>query len=423
MNVPFHRRKYPVRSIGTVAIVLALFFLVALGKESAAEKPKPAKPANSATERQTNDLPPVTDSFHVDCHMCHKCSNPTKENPCLQMCPRIVAEAIIAKKFAAKHGPDVVILSALEGRFLPVPFDHEGHADMADMTGGCAVCHHFTPEGEKHPACKTCHEVAPMREDIRKPGLKGAYHRQCMGCHREWSGDTRCVLCHAPKTGVGQEAMPTKDDLVGQMHPPIPEPDTEIYESTSASAPGKHVIFRHKEHVHRFGLKCVDCHREDNCSRCHEEGKKHTQRVRTLEEHHQPCADCHDADSEDLCDRCHWEEGKPKPPPFDHADTGWPLNRFHEGRSCRVCHKNVPFAKLSRDCDACHSGWSPETFDHAITGQTLSEDHAEVDCEDCHADRNFTTAPSCDECHDEDEGIAFPAKRPGPFMEPAVPKK
>jgi hypothetical protein len=113
------------------------------------------------------------------------------------------------------------------------------------------------------------------------------------------------------------------------------------------------------------------------------------------------------------CSRCHWQEGQPKPKPFDHADTGWPLSGYHEGVSCRDCHINVPYVKLSTECNSCHSAWEPDSFDHSVTGQWLDENHEEIDCADCHADRKFDAKPRCDECHDEDEGYVYPTKRPG----------
>ena len=70
--------------------------------------------------------------------------------------------------------------------------------------------------------------------------------------------------------------------------------------------------------------------------------------------------------------------------------------------------------KQTRACNGCHTAWSPDTFDHAVTGQPLNATHTSFDCEDCHADRQFDAAPTCDSCHDEEEGIAFPARRPGP---------
>ncbi|HUU86066.1 MAG TPA: cytochrome c3 family protein [Phycisphaerae bacterium] len=342
--------------------------------------------------------------------------------PCLRSCGR-PGEEQIAREFAQKVGPDVVILDELEDLFLPVPFDHKGHAEMAEMTNGCRVCHHYTPEGMTHPACKSCHEKALVRDDMRKPALKGAYHRQCMSCHREWAGNDKCAWCHPPKTGsrgpnhTAQRA-PTVHDILGTMHPPIPEPDTEIYQPSVKPSVGTHVIFRHKDHIHRFGLKCAECHQEDNCGRCHEEGRKHEQRRRTLADHHRPCDRCHAEDVAEggRCKYCHWTEGEPRPPTFDHATTGWPLSRYHLDKSCRGCHKTVPYRKLDRDCNKCHGGWDPDTFDHAVTGQALNETHAEIDCGDCHAGRKFDRPPTCEECHDPDDGITFPAKRPGPAL-------
>ena len=358
------------------------------------------------------------------CGDCHTCDAPTHEDTCLQPCLRMSRTAI-AGQLADGTPPDVVILNELEDLYLPVPFDHKGHADMAQMTQGCAVCHHYTPEGATYPACKSCHEVAPERRDIRRPGLKGAYHRQCMSCHREWSHTTACGICHPPKAGLGQSAealrTPTPDDIVGRLHPPIPEPDTEIYQTAYQATQGTKVIFRHKEHTHRFGLKCVECHREDNCLRCHEEGRKHEQRTKSLDEHHQPCFSCHQGAT---CDRCHWEQDRPKPGPFDHTSTGWPLERYHGDVGCRDCHSAVPFIARDRNCQVCHQTWAPGVFDHGITGQPLNEAHAEFDCVSCHIDRRFDLPPTCDECHDEDEDIAFPARRPGPEptdQEPAAP--
>lgn len=352
-----------------------------------------------------------------DCYSCHTCAKPTSESPCLRACQRN-KPGTIEREFAGKTGPNVVILDDLENLYLPVPFDHKGHSEMAGMTSGCVTCHHYTPEGTEHPACKTCHEVAPARENIRKPGLKGAYHRQCLACHREWSHETGCAMCHQPKTGVtdGSSVHPTPGDIVGQMHPPIPEPDTEVYNAPSADS-GAHVIFRHREHIHRFGLRCVECHREDNCSRCHEVGRRHEQRTVSPAEHHEPCRQCHMSDTtkpDGRCNQCHWKTGDPTPLTFDHATTGWKLSSYHADLSCRQCHESVPFAKLDRTCDACHSGWNQTTFNHGLTGQQLDATHRQFDCDNCHKDRAFDAPPTCTECHDEEDGISYPARRPGP---------
>jgi hypothetical protein len=362
------------------------------------------------SEPNRTSPPPVNGA----CGNCHTCERPTPENQCLRTCAR--SEAIrLAKEFAAKHGPRIVILDELENMYLPVPFDHAGHAAMAQMAGGCATCHHFTPEGTEHPACKTCHDIQPGRGDIKKPGLKGAYHRQCMSCHREWSGETGCGVCHHPKAGAAAKgapvAVPTPGDLIGQMHPPIPEPEEELYTTKGKDDMVTKVLFRHKEHIKRYDLRCAECHREDNCNRCHQEGREHVQQVRTFEQHHKPCLACHRNYS---CERCHFAESASPPPSFDHANTGWPLTRYHRDKSCRVCHPTAPFAKVDRECNSCHANWTPVNFNHAVTGQKLNENHARVDCEECHKGRKFGGAPACEGCHDESEGITFPAKRPGP---------
>jgi len=356
------------------------------------------------------------------CSACHTCTKPTVTNPCLRGCPRMSGPSTTGD-LSQKTGPVVVMLDELEDLYQPVPFDHRGHAHMSEMTNGCMVCHHHSAEGAAHPACKTCHEVSPApgeERDIRKPTLKAAYHRQCMGCHREWSHGTACGICHPPKAKRGESAgasePPTPKEILSQMPPPIPEPDVEIYKLESKPAVGMRVIFRHADHIHRFGFTCVECHNEESCSRCHETGRKHEQRIRTLAEHHMICADCHDVDDGHKCRRCHWKEGESRPAPFKHTDVGWPLSRHHKNIGCRLCHKSGNrFTKLNRDCNACHADWSPATFNHAVTGQMLDENHADIDCADCHGDK-YDRAPTCSECHDEEEGIVFPKKRPGPVV-------
>jgi hypothetical protein len=97
--------------------------------------------------------------------------------------------------------PETLTLDMLTKRYGPVEFSHLYHADM---TGDCTTCHHHSEEGTT-PGCGECHEpitVYHYEGTERKPGigLKGAYHRQCMGCHEEWgSGPMGCTDCHERK--------------------------------------------------------------------------------------------------------------------------------------------------------------------------------------------------------------------------------
>ena len=409
----------------TLAVVTSLVGVCMGGAAlSHAADPQPQSSAES-------DGTPVV-VHPTDCRHCHSCQSPTPETPCLHPCSRH-RTADIAESLAKSHLPeDVILLNMLSDKddahdhFGPVPFDHEGHAKWAELGEGCVMCHHFTPEGELHPTCQVCHELAYKRQDIRKPGLKGAYHRQCMGCHREWSHDTKCSACHLPRIGeegvAGQSPEDvTSDDLIGKMHPPIPAPVVELYLTiTNPEDPEEktNVHFHHERHTDAYGFSCAECHKGDSCAQCHDPELADLQRRMPEAERHSTCSTCHDTVDKERCDACHIDRSAPQPAAFDHANTGWPLKSYHGKKGCRACHKDVPFTKLDRTCTTCHSDWEPDSFDHAITGQILDENHEEIDCADCHKDSQFDRPPKCDECHEEDEGFIFPGKRPGPVKKP-----
>jgi hypothetical protein len=338
--------------------------------------------------------------WDASCGECHACSTPTTETPCLRQCPRL-SSTVVAHSL--DEAPSVVVLDQLSDQYVPVVFPHKLHAQMSGMGDGCAVCHHYSPAGHI-PPCRDCHGGPSNPQNLEQPSLKGAYHRHCLNCHREWSHDTECVVCHAKKTS---DATPVtkvdKTDIMGRLHPNITEPDKKVYQTDYNG--GTVVTFRHREHIHLFGLKCVDCHREESCSRCHDV-QKEQQLVKSVEEHHKPCSSCHDMNT---CSGCHT---KKEAPSFTHARTGWPLNRYHSSLECQACHPSGHrIGKLNRDCVACHGNWATGTFDHAVTGLALDEVHSATDCADCHVDRKFEQKPSCSTCHDD--GRTYPQSSPG----------
>ncbi|UCF35658.1 MAG: Ni/Fe-hydrogenase cytochrome b subunit [Acidobacteriota bacterium] len=125
-----------------------------------------------------------------------------------------------------------VILNADEDYFEPVRFSHTAHDSYT--RGNCGVCHHrFSLDGddrvgeELHAfhaqleivpegACSNCHDMSSLYiqrcdschwassegPEENLVGLKGAYHRQCIGCHEEGGGGatlpTDCISCHYP---------------------------------------------------------------------------------------------------------------------------------------------------------------------------------------------------------------------------------
>jgi len=248
----------------------------------------------------------------------------------------------------------MVMLADLEDLYEPVPFHHKGHADMAAMTLGCAVCHHHTPTGEEHPACRSCHAATTLKEDIRMPGLKGAYHRQCLSCHREWSHDTACNACHVPKRergpSNGDGLQPTFSEVMARMSPPVLRRDTYVYDTSHAASPV--VTFHHDDHAGSFGVGCVQCHSGDSCGRCHDStaaraeltGHAASASVKDA------CFNCH---NESNCTFCHDQSPRPR---FDHAiHAGWPLEPNHAHVPCGQCHGPIDqFSIPSRTCHACH---------------------------------------------------------------------
>jgi hypothetical protein len=72
----------------------------------------------------------------------------------------------------------------------------------------CAGCHHrgeLQQAAIKVPKCSTCHNRPFDPNALGRPGLLGAYHRQCTGCHEAMKQKPvalECVKCHPAKEAV-----------------------------------------------------------------------------------------------------------------------------------------------------------------------------------------------------------------------------
>ncbi len=345
-------------------------------------------PANPALAQ----MPPQNKPGTIVCTECHTCPTPTTRVPCLKNCPRTTM-VHQTSPHNLQEAPETVMLGDLVDLYQAVRFDHKAHASMAGMGNDCATCHHYSPPG-KIPACEECHSIAPTSNDLRKPNLKGAYHRQCLSCHAEWSHETRCIVCHIPSDNRALgDAPPDPTDIMGKSHPVILQPTRQVY--TTPYKGGPIVTFHHNEHVELFGLTCVNCHRKENCSNCHDI-KSSAVKIRTQEEVHAICNDCH---LKDACSKCHDHRERPA---FTHDRTGWPLTKYHQGLDCRACHPTGKrIAEINAKCQNCHKGWNNQNFRHAVTGLMLDATHSEMECTDCHIDRMFDQAPSCAACHED----------------------
>ncbi|MBP1778141.1 MAG: nrfD3, partial [candidate division NC10 bacterium] len=78
------------------------------------------------------------------------------------------------------------------------------HASIEIQLGGpCAACHDDMASNPPQ-ACGRCHAGPNESDDPARLGLKGAYHRQCIGCHERQlqpaPAPTECSSCHHPWT-------------------------------------------------------------------------------------------------------------------------------------------------------------------------------------------------------------------------------
>lgn len=349
--------------------------------------------------------------LNINCKTCHTCDVPTKSEPCLVPCPREKISTVYQKP---EQTPAMIVIDQLSNRYGPVYFSHRIHAQMSTMSGGCETCHHHNTSGPILQ-CNSCHPTSRKREDISLPDLKGAFHRQCMDCHREWSHENGCNTCHTLKkdlkNGKQQETLQKK--YSEKSHPVVLEPTKIVFETKTDK--GKFVTFFHDDHTKKFGITCITCHKQESCTKCHDVKKKSNADItkisstKSVDEKHKKCFTCH---KDDNCTTCHKNQIAA---PFDHAkQTGWALNRFHINLACSKCHGDkMPYKKLNNNCTSCHTNWNNETFKHSVTGLQLNETHAELSCEDCHIDKNFAVKPSCDNCH---ENYSFPKQKPGKLI-------
>ena len=303
--------------------------------------------------------------LNINCKSCHVCEVPTKDDPCLIECPR---EKYITVFQKPEQTPDVIIIDQLSNRYGPVYFAHKIHAQMSEMSGGCQGCHHFNTLGPILK-CNSCHETVRRREDIRLPDLKGAYHRQCMDCHRQWSQSTGCNSCHTLKSKTNfAELENVQKKYEGKDHPTVQQPTKIIYQTNSDK--GKLVTFYHDDHTDKFGYNCISCHKQESCTKCHDVNKASEEKIKpisiskTFAEQHERCISCHSKN--EPCAKCHSDK---ELKPFDHErSSGWALKDYHAKLSCNSCHESKrPFSKMDNNCLSCHKDWNNTNFVKIVT--------------------------------------------------------
>lgn len=156
----------------------------------------------------------------ASCQICHM--EPLRKNPhAAGLNEKLVAEMLLKSRKATtgtykdEDIPEKVIIKELADKYEPVELPHRKivktllynikdsklagyfHAEKGTV---CQSCHHNSPLDKQPPHCGSCHGKPFDERNILKPGIKGAYHQQCMGCHQvlklEKPKSTGCTDCH-----------------------------------------------------------------------------------------------------------------------------------------------------------------------------------------------------------------------------------
>ena len=111
--------------------------------------------------------------------------------------PDRVSIDILMETYEAVDLPHGKIIRELDRRIQNSGLAKTFHPDPLTM---CAGCHHHSPASLKPPKCASCHSPHQPGKGDGRPALMGAYHNQCMGCHRQMEilkpQATACIECH-----------------------------------------------------------------------------------------------------------------------------------------------------------------------------------------------------------------------------------
>ena len=115
--------------------------------------------------------------------------------------PEKVTIKAISNEFEASEMPHRKIVLKLVENMKDSKMSGVFHADPGTL---CQACHHNGQVGTKKPTrCVNCHGKPFDEKQPNRPGLKAAYHGQCMTCHKAMALkkplDTDCVGCHKEK--------------------------------------------------------------------------------------------------------------------------------------------------------------------------------------------------------------------------------
>ena len=114
-----------------------------------------------------------------------------------QEIPETVAINALMDQYEAVKLPHRKIVNTLFNNIKNNKLANYFHHEKGTM---CQGCHHNSPASKNPPKCAACHNKSSNESELLRPGLKVAYHQQCMGCHDrmgiEKPESTSCTECH-----------------------------------------------------------------------------------------------------------------------------------------------------------------------------------------------------------------------------------
>ncbi|GBC62326.1 hypothetical protein DENIS_3295 [Desulfonema ishimotonii] len=155
----------------------------------------------------------------ASCLKCHQKLTPEMEAAAEKTDDKALARMMAEQKtytletYEEKDIPEKVVISAMRDTYEAVELPHRKivrklqdnirdnkmatffHREKGTL---CQGCHHNSPASAKPPKCASCHGRPFDEKQPNRPGLMGAYHQQCMTCHKEMKLEkpAGCLGCH-----------------------------------------------------------------------------------------------------------------------------------------------------------------------------------------------------------------------------------
>jgi octaheme c-type cytochrome (tetrathionate reductase family) len=319
---------------------------------------------------------------------------------------------------------------------------HEGMG--LKMGGACASCH---DDMAKNPpqSCTRCHGLPNEPDSPSRIGLKGAYHRQCIGCHERQLkpafAPTECAACHHPwtpdhSTLVAFAGKPSPQDVTRNCLSCHPKTGQDVLKTAHWNWKGYSPTLKGYEHRIDISLtlmvnnSCIAIGPNlQECASCHVGYGWVDAKFDFSNPENIDCLVCHDTTGTYRKDP---GKGGHPDPSLDLAAIAQKVGRPSR-QACGSCHfvsGGVSYAKhgdlepiltdppadfdmhmgtLKMRCQECHT-----TTEHRIAGMSMGAPAVEgrVRCEKCHGQTphgvvgmlsrhldDHIRAVACETCH------------------------